>query len=275
MNRFVALVVVLCVSSGFAIAEPCGGRWNIKVENSNVSYVGERARIPIFIQASSSLRQCAKQGIYIRSTVKQGVQLQSNNALLTGWISDSSGGQTGFLTSSGVIFPFSLGEQTKLWLEVPNALSSSPGMYTSQLTFSVVGVESVKAIAKRAQLRISPFVELKVNGKGTTRTIVNFGTLKTNQVKTLNLHFRSNTNVGLKFDADYEKLQHKKLQSSFVSYSLYLNNRKVDFENTVMLPRVSQGKSTSKQLKIRIGDTSQSRAGTYSDTITITATARP
>ncbi|MDN3715873.1 hypothetical protein [Vibrio breoganii] len=274
MIRFVALVLTLLVSN-LVIAKTCNGRWDVKVENSSISFVGEKARIPIFIQASKTLRECNPQGVYIRSTVHQGVQLQSNNALLKGWISDASGSNTGFITNKGVIYPLSLGEQTKLWLEVPNTLSSNPGTYTSQLNFSIVGVDGIKAISERAQIRVAPFVELKVNGKGTKRTIVNFGTLKTNQVKTLNLYFRANTNVGLLFDADYEKLKHKKLQNSYVPYSLYLNNKKVEFNNAVILPRVGYGKSTSKQLKVRIGDTSQARAGSYSDTITITATARP
>ncbi|ANO34882.1 hypothetical protein BCU00_010645 [Vibrio breoganii] len=274
MIRIVALALVL-LFCGTAVAKTCEGRWSVKVENSNVSLVGEKARIPVFIQTSQSIRECAPQGVYIRSTVNEGVQLQSSNALLKGWVSDSSGARTGLRTNKGVIYPLSLGEQTKLWLEVPNAVSGVPGLYASQLTFSIVGIDGIKSIVERAQLKVTPFVELKVNGQGAKRTVVNFGTLKTNQTKTLNLHFRSNTNVGLIFNAEYEKLKHKKLQGEYVSYQLYLNNKKLDFDTLMFLPRIHQGNSTNKLLKIRIGDTTQARAGSYSDTVTITATARP
>ncbi|GAM58961.1 hypothetical protein JCM19231_538 [Vibrio ishigakensis] len=274
MIRLTSLLLGLLIS-GVVLAKPCDGRWNVKVENTNVSYVGEKARIPIFIQTARTIRECNPQGIYIRSTVNSGVSLQSSNALLSGWISDSTGGRTGIKTNQGVIYPLSLGENTKLWLEVPNALSGSPGTYSSQLTFSIVGIDGPKPIAGRAQLRVAPYVELKVNGQGSKKTVVNFGRLKTNQIKLLNLHFRSNSNVGITFDAEHEKLQHNKISTAYVPYSLYLNNKKLNFKTTVLLSDLGRGKTTNKQLKIKIGDTSNSHAGSYSETITITASARP
>ncbi|MEZ9631119.1 hypothetical protein BCT86_08780 [Vibrio breoganii] len=268
-------VIFIITFSALSHSTICEGRWSVKVDNNSLFNKGDYTFVPVFVQLQPSVVKCKPQGVYVRSEKVGSVILKSKESSFSGKILDSSGHTSGLNTTQGSVYSLSQGNRTKLLLSFPKVKRHPAGIYKGNLTFSLVGVEGIKVLNEVVMIKVPPYVNFGIMSDNNSAYIADFGVLETGDTKKVELYFRSNTSVYLNFEPEYGHLKHSNYSDSRISYELFLDNRKVIFNEDFSLGAVNSFTSTQRKMTVKIGNTDNSRAGQYKERITITATARP
>ncbi|GEA60839.1 spore coat protein U domain-containing protein [Vibrio comitans] len=270
------LLLLLLVASSSLQADICVPRWAVVVDNNSARYDGDRVRIPIILQTLGADALCGASGISISVQNNARIFVKSNKGELEGFITSESGSLSVNVKSREITVLFNRAlRQVTLWLNF-TALDTAPaGNYSNYIDFSLLGRRSSSPVRKQVRLNIPEFVSLSLQGYEGRNPVLKLGDLETGQTHQFNLQLETNAAVEISVDSKNGKLKHNKGMST-IHYQVFLDNKLVKFGEKWQVDFSQRQRVRQTQnLRLKIGDTSRSAAGDYSDTLIIHATARP
>ncbi|MEZ9901126.1 hypothetical protein BCT61_11555 [Vibrio breoganii] len=273
----IRLTLLLLLFSSYSLhADVCIPRWSVLVDNNNARYDGDLVRIPIIVQTPNADGLCGASSIRISVQNNARIFVKGNKTELEGFVTSESGGQTVDARSREIVVSFvRASRQMTLWLNF-NSLNSAPaGVYSNYIDFSLLGVGNSSPVRKQMRLEVPEFVSLTLQGYESRNPVVKLGKLETGQSHQFNLQLETNVAVEISVDSKNGVLKHVN-GTSTIPYQVFLGNRLVKFGQKWQVHfSHRQGLRQTQNLRLKIGDTSRSAAGDYSDTLVIHATARP
>lgn len=270
------LLVILLVLSPVVLANECRGNWSIAAQGYKVDVVEDTIRLPLVITIDEELLNCGASSIFLRSDSRGNILLRSQGNVLSGKLVSNSGATIGTSVANGVLIPVDFRSQKTIWLEFASAKHANPGVYRSVIRADLNLAENRKRKQQQesVELRILPYVDIEIAGSASGNKTLDLGVLRSGKEGSLAVNMISNTSFNMVFQSKNGGLLLKGSQNDRIDYSIYLSGRKISFEDPITLARTPRT-GVVRPLLIRVGNTNGALAGQYSDTVTITATARP